>query len=654
MNTLTEHREEASTAAGGALRAGEDTPVPQSGAQPGGPTPSPLASATPPTPSTSSAPSARSTSAASGRADAAGELLIIKGWLVHHMALVPGVHTAQVYLHGTTGPQLAVAVPSSAPARIDVLPLASRAYQSRRGVLEDLATPGQPPLPVAVHPLFRRGRLLGTVLLIFSPEHRPDRLGMLALAASAGQAELGQAAPGSTATATPQPSPKWQTLVAACASARDGAIALTLEVARSLPAERATLLLCDQRERLRICGSTDGWESDPGALAGEVTAVAAEALDCGHSLRWPPFDESRRGAIVAHRQLSARRAGRSVCTVPWFVDGRKVGALVAEREPEQPFTLEDAARLEEAAAALAPWFSLRQRLDRPWWQQMREQTHGLLRGRRSLADRVVMVAVAAALAVLLAWPIDSEIAVPARLEGIVQRTLAAPVDAYLREVAVRPGDSVKAGQLLLQFDAEDLRVERERLRAEAAGYDAAAGDAMGRQDMAALALQHAKLTETRARLDLLDQRMQRASLTAPFDGVVIQGDLTNAVGSPFKRGDPLLVLAPSNSYRAVVEIDSDRLSQLPSGTRGSMVLTALPAQAMPLQIGRVTPLAVSQAGRSYFEAEVQLLAPPADPAALRPGLQGIARFVGDQGPRALVWLRELQSRLRFAWWRWGV
>jgi multidrug resistance efflux pump len=235
----------------------------------------------------------------------------------------------------------------------------------------------------------------------------------------------------------------------------------------------------------------------------------------------------------------------------------------------------------------------------------------------------------------------------------VPRVLAAPGDGYLTQVMVRPGDAVAAGQVLVEFAGEDLQIERSRLQAELAGAQAAMGDAMSRHDRAQLAIHSAKSDELTAQLALADQRIERAQMKAPFDAVVIAGDLAQSLGAPVKKGEPLLTLAPSRGFRAIVEVEDADIGQVRRGQDGSMVLTAQPDRALPLRVQRITPLATQADGRNVFEIEVAIEGPAGLPLdELRPGMRGIARLHTGELPLALAWTSDVTAWLRLAAWRW--
>jgi multidrug resistance efflux pump len=367
-----------------------------------------------------------------------------------------------------------------------------------------------------------------------------------------------------------------------------------------------------------------------------------------------PADQARQLCLLAaHAQASEKTRSTALCTVPLAWRGAIIGALVAERRRASAFDAAAQALLEQAGVAAAAWLGLQQQLEMSWTQRTRQSMASAFARAGKGRYRLAALAAVLALGVLFAWPVDREIAAPVKLEGAVQRIVTAPGDSYLEKVFVRPGDLVKAGQVLVEFAAEDLRVERQRLLAERGGRDAAAAEAMAKQELGTLAVQSAKVKESQAQLDLLDQRLARMRITAPFDAVVIQGDLSNALGAPTRRGDVLMTLAPADNFRAIVEIDESDIGELRPGQSGAMVLTALPHSTLPVRVKGVTPLATVAQGRSFFEAEVELLPTPLGQAELRPGMRGIARLVGAHRPRGAVWFEQASAWCRLAWWRWA-
>jgi multidrug resistance efflux pump len=247
-------------------------------------------------------------------------------------------------------------------------------------------------------------------------------------------------------------------------------------------------------------------------------------------------------------------------------------------------------------------------------------------------------------------PLPWRVSAPARLEGAVQRAVVAAADGFLQQVNVRPGDRVTAGQLLGQLSSQDLELERRRRESEMRQHENAYRAAQARNDRTQMVVSQSRAAEAQALLSLAETQLERSQLVAPFDGVVIKGDLTQNLGAPVKKGEVLMVLSPGDNYRLMVEVDETDIAAVRIGQRGALALAARPEQPLAFTTRRIVPLATAADGRNYFEVEASLDAAQPD---LRPGLSGVAKI--DAGYRPLAWLlfHRAADWLRMAVWTLG-
>jgi len=215
----------------------------------------------------------------------------------------------------------------------------------------------------------------------------------------------------------------------------------------------------------------------------------------------------------------------------------------------------------------------------------------------------------------------------------VQRAIVAPADGFLRQANVRAGDRVRAGQVLAELAGEDLALERQRRESELRQHENAYRGALARADRAQMVIHQAKAGEAQALLALIEVQIERAQITAPFDGVVIKGDLTQNLGAPVQRGEVLLTIAPSERFRLIVEVDEADIGAIEAGQAGRLALAARPDQTMGLTVRRIVPVATAADARNYFEVEAEL---DATGQPLRPGLRGVAKI--DAGQRSALWM----------------
>ena len=79
--------------------------------------------------------------------------------------------------------------------------------------------------------------------------------------------------------------------------------------------------------------------------------------------------------------------------------------------------------------------------------------------------------------------------------------------------------------------------------------------ALAGADRASMAVLAAQIAQTEAQIALVEDRLARATVMAPFAGIVVSGDLTQLLGAPVEQGRQLFQIAPLDSYRVILEVD---------------------------------------------------------------------------------------------------
>jgi biotin carboxyl carrier protein len=433
----------------------------------------------------------------------------------------------------------------------------------------------------------------------------------------------------------------------------DAATAFATEVASMLHFDRAAIGF-SRAGRTRVVATSHTADFQPNAeLFSAFSAAMEEALDQGSTILFPAVPGARPLITLAHAELS-KRYGGTTCTVPLVSHGVAFGALSLVRSSGAVSGREELALCEHLACIVGPILELKREAERSWHDR-------LLRSLRHSARRLVQPGNAAAkagaagaaaiLLALLLVPVQYRIGAQARIEGSIQRVLVAPSDGFLRQVYARPGDQVKADQVLAELAEDDLRLERRRWESELTQHENAASAALARTERAQFVINQAKADEARAQLELVDTQLSRTRVVAPFDGVVIKGDLSQSLGAPLRRGEVLLTVAPADRYRLLIEVDERDIPDVRAGQTGTLALGALSDRALAFRIARVTPVASTRDARNFFEVEGEF---DEAPAKMRPGLQGVAKI--DAGTRPLVWIwtHRMVDWLRLTLWSWGM
>jgi biotin carboxyl carrier protein len=387
-------------------------------------------------------------------------------------------------------------------------------------------------------------------------------------------------------------------------------------------------------------------------LLRDIGAAMEETIWQGSTLLFPQPDGAQPRVDRAHTTLAQRHGSQAICTVLLLKNGRAVGAMMFERNRAEQLARADFTLCENIGALLGPLLDTRRTSDKAWPLKivgaLGEATSPLF-GPGHRAAKIITGSLLALLIGAAFVPGDYRVSAPARLEGAVQRVMVAPGDGYLKQAYVRPGDRVKAGQLLAELADEDLKLERRKAQSEVLKLESSYGAALIKQDRTEVAIIWAKLEEARAQLELIETQLERVKLTAPFDGVVITGDLTQTLGAPVKKGDSLMTLAPEHDFRVIVEVDERDVSNVRTAQPGSLALAALPGDPLPFEVHRITPVATAGDGRNYFDVEAKL---KTNSPELRPGLMGVAKI--EAGSRSLLWIttHRLYNWMRLTVWKW--
>ena len=143
-------------------------------------------------------------------------------------------------------------------------------------------------------------------------------------------------------------------------------------------------------------------------------------------------------------------------------------------------------------------------------------------------------------------------------------------------------------------------------------------------------------------------RLARVQVVAPFDGVVVKGDLSQLLGSPVEQGKVLFELAPLDAWRVVLKVDERDVGRVSVGAPGELVLASVPGQAWPFTVSKLTPVSVAEDGRNHFRVEAAL---DGDAPKLSPNMEGVAKVQVGRETLLWIWTHRLTDWLRLAWWK---
>jgi len=388
-------------------------------------------------------------------------------------------------------------------------------------------------------------------------------------------------------------------------------------------------------------------------LVRTIAAAMDEAIDQGGAVAYPEPGGGPGGRVSrAAAELVRESGNRSVSSIPLTSHGRVVGALTFERASETAFDSGTIEILESVGALVGPILEVQRRDDRWLVTRAFYSLRGLassLVGPRHVGLKLGAVGALALVLLAVFATGDFRVTADTVVEPARRQAIAAAFDGYVRTAPFRAGDVVPAGEVLATLDDRDLQLERTRWQSQADQGQRQYQAALGTANAAEVQIFAAQIEQARAQVGLLDEQLARTRITAPFDGVIVTGDLSQSLASPVGRGDVLFELAPLDEYRVILEVDERDVRHVEEGQSGQIVLAGFTEEPLPFRVRRLTPVSTAAEGRNYFRVEAEL---DEVPERLRPGMEGVGKIRIDERRLVWIWSREILDWARLKTWTW--
>ena len=437
-------------------------------------------------------------------------------------------------------------------------------------------------------------------------------------------------------------------------SLKESASAFTTELAARLGCDRVTLGLL-HGQRVKLCAVSHSPQFEERAnLMRAIERAMEEAADQAEAVVYPPEDGIQPVVARAHEALAQESGAGGVATFPLLHAQRVVGALTLERPAGSRFDLPTLEICAAVASAAGPIVELKQgseaslpthagRSAQGLWEKLAGPGHpGWKLGALGVAALAIFLALATG---------EFRVAANATVEGAVQRALTAPMGGFVLEASLRAGDTVRAGQVIARLDDRDLRLERIKLLSQRDQFVRQYREAMGKRERAQAQIVSAQIAQSEAQLELVEEQLSRTVLAAPFDGIIVSGDLTQSLGSPVERGQVLFEVAPLQDFRIVLQVDERDIAHVHNGQRGELTASSMPGERFPFEVRRITPVNTAREGRNVFRVEAGLDA-AAGSARLRPGMEGVGKISIDERKLVWIWTRTFVDWVQLQAWSW--
>ena len=434
---------------------------------------------------------------------------------------------------------------------------------------------------------------------------------------------------------------------------KEGAAAFTTELASRLGCDRVVLGIL-KGQRVKVCAVSHSAQFDRRAnLLRAVEGAMEEAIDQAESVVFPPERDNRAVVAHAHEALLRESEAGSAATFPLVSGNQIVGALTLERAPGYRFDVPSLDICEAVVAIAGPIIELKRQNEEGLPVHAAKSAESLwkkLVGPGYPGLKLTVLALAAVAAFMAFAMGDFRVSANSTVEGVVQRAVTAPFNGYVKEAPYRAGDTVKASQVIGKFEDRELILERLKLASQREQYLKQLREAMASHDRAQAEMIGAQVAQSEAQLALVEEQLSKAEMTAPFDGVIVSGDLSQSLGSPVERGQVLFEIAPLDGFRLALQVDERDIAHVAVGQTGELTVSSIPGQRFGFKVTKTTPVNTAKEGRNFFRVEAQLEGSAAD--RLRPGMEGIGKIYIDERHLFWIWTHSLTDWVQLWIWSW--
>lgn len=259
----------------------------------------------------------------------------------------------------------------------------------------------------------------------------------------------------------------------------------------------------------------------------------------------------------------------------------------------------------------------------------------------------ILAAVALLLGLILLLPVPGRRAFRVTVEPMREAALVAPEDLRLERAEWNAGQAVAAGQLLAVLDADQAAAQRDEASADAGALRISGAAARRSGDATDAMVAEAGAAAARQRSRLLERRVERAELRAPFAGRMLTASAPGRVGELFEAGDTVCVVGDFSEVRATARLWEFDLEDVHVGATARIRLFSRPGHVLVGRVSAIQPAAELYRGFRVYRVRIAL---PEQPEEARAGLTGKAWIATPARTPAAHLVRILTRFVRLDLW----
>lgn len=263
--------------------------------------------------------------------------------------------------------------------------------------------------------------------------------------------------------------------------------------------------------------------------------------------------------------------------------------------------------------------------------------------------KVIGLAASALLLFLCFVPVPYKISAPVILKTDNIAFITSPFEGYIEKVNAVAGDKVTQNQSLISLDIQEFLLEEASLTAEKNRLVRESEKARATGHLAEMRIAEAQVAQTEAKLGTIRARITQSTIHSPFNGIIVEGDLKERLGSPVKQGEILYKVGQLSGIYAELNVHESDIRNIATNMTGRIALAGRPADKFPIILESVKPAAIADKSGSMFQTRTILTSELPD--WFRPGMTGIAKI--DAGKKPLIWImghKTVDFLLLKFWW----
>jgi RND family efflux transporter MFP subunit len=235
--------------------------------------------------------------------------------------------------------------------------------------------------------------------------------------------------------------------------------------------------------------------------------------------------------------------------------------------------------------------------------------------------------------------LKSSIETSGRLVSRTTRSVSSIASGTVKIVAVREGEAVKQGDVLVVLDDAPARADIQRAERAVEAAETRVGVARQRAQTDDNALPDVAAAENdavnaRAALTTANDRLTATLVLAPLDGLV--SGVRVSEGSNYGAGGEIATITGANDLYVTADLDEVDRPLVTEGQEVAVTVTSFPATPLSGRLAALSATSQSRGGSTVYPVQITIERPAATPLSLLPGMTVDVRIITNARDNILI------------------